>query len=413
MTFLAPFWMMIAGVAVVGIAALHLITTRRPPPAPLPTARFVPDADASTTARAARPTDLWLLAVRTLALLALGAAVAGLELASGGSTVRRVIVADRSRAATAAVRDSARYLLRPGDALVLVDSAARWFGRDAVDSLRAFSTVGARGELSAGLAAARRAATMVASPADSVELVVVSPFAADEFDAATLSFAVAWPGRVRVVRTARAVPRPQPVELRAVATSADSALARRGAAIVVWPSLASAGQGVAPAAPDPAAVAHPAGVATVDAVLVAPLSVAPLDIAPLSAAAPSAATIDGGMVVVARWANGDPAAVERRTGDGCLRSVGIGVPTAGDVMLQPAFRALARTLLGPCAARTAGAWASDSMARMLTRNGAAAPATRLRDREAVPALTPWLLLAALLLLIGELALRRATVERRS
>jgi hypothetical protein len=100
-------------------------------------------------------------------------------------------------------------------------------------------------------------------------------------------------------------------------------------------------------------------------------------------------------------------------GGGCLRTVGIGLPAAGDVTLQPAFRAVARTLLGPCAARAVGVRAADSVVRSLGRAGAAAPVTRLRDHDAVPPFTPWLLAAAFLLLVVELALRAAAPERVS
>jgi hypothetical protein len=391
--------MVLAGVAALGVTALHLITTRRPPSAPLPTARFVPGADARSAARAERPTDLPLLALRALAILALGAAFAGLEISPGGAMMRRVVVVDRSRAATAAVRDSALGAWREGDALVLVDSAATVIGAGAADSLHALAATGARGELSAGLAAAWRAAATVTSSADSLELVLISPFAADEFDAATAALAASWPGRLRTVRTPVAVPSAQRVELRVSATVADSALARGGVAIVVWPSLmrasGSAAVPAAQAATRATVTVRPNGVATDDAVLVAPLSVAP---------------VAGGGLVVARWANGEPAAVERAAGDGCLRDVGIGVPAAGDVTLQPAFRAIARALFGPCAARTTSPGAPASRVQSLERRGAAAPATQFRERDHVPDLTAWLLAAAFLLLAGELALRRASAE---
>ena len=76
MTFLAPLWLAVAAIAAGVVFALHLITTRRPPAAPLPTARFVPGGDARAASRASRPTDVPLLLLRVLALVLLGAAVA-------------------------------------------------------------------------------------------------------------------------------------------------------------------------------------------------------------------------------------------------------------------------------------------------------------------------------------------------
>ena len=389
MTLLAPVWLMLAGAAALAVAALHFIATHRLERTPLPTARFIAANDVHAVARAARPADPWLLVVRVLALLALGAAFGGLRFVSGGETVRRVLVADRSRAATVTVRDSALAYWRPGDGLVLADSVALGVMAGARDSLDGLSSVAARGELSAGVAAAWQSAALVAPGADAVELVIVSPFAADEFDAATSSLISAWPGRVRVVRPSIARPHPQAVALRARVSAADSALARAGSAVVVWPSLARGAPGVPVAT---ATAPHrPRGVTTRDAVLVAPLGAAPIT--------------DHG-VVVARWDDGAPAAVERVVGEGCVRSVGIDVPTAGDVTLRPAFVALAHTLLGPCAARATGPAAADSLVRALQRDGPAAAASRFRDPDSVPPLTPWLLAAAMLLLAGEMAMRR-------
>ena len=109
-----------------------------------------------------------------------------------------------------------------------------------------------------------RAATDLQAVRDSVEIVVVSPFATDAFDAATASIRRVWPGRVRVMR-AGAPPndttRARPLEIRAASgdpvlaalalagtapdgvvrlvrdstTPADTAWARAGGAVVVWP----------------------------------------------------------------------------------------------------------------------------------------------------------------------------------
>ena len=45
---------------------------------------------------------------------------------------------------------------------------------------------------------------------------------------------------------------------------------------------------------------------------------------------------------VARWADGVPAATERRLGAGCERDVGIPIPSEGDIALRPGVQALVR-----------------------------------------------------------------------
>ena len=409
MSFLAPLWFAVAAAGVLGVIALHLITTQRPPPAVLPTARFVPKGDARASSRAARPTDLLLLLLRCLALLLLGTAFAGPMTHARGSSLARVVVADRSLAALGDVRDSAAALLRSGDALVLFDSGATIVAAAGADSLRAATMARSRGSLSAALVSARRAARDLARTADSVELVLVSPLASDELDAASAATFARWPGRARLVRTTaprgasaaivldggdpddalapaiaalnasagRANATPVRV-VRAPLTRADSAAARDGAAVVYWPR---AGAGAA------AAQGLWAGGATV--------------VAPLARIA-----VSPGGVSVARWADGASAASEWPAGRGCIRAVGVGVPAAGDVSLQPAFMSVARELLAPCRGASAGAPASDSIARSFSRAGAAATAAALRSSDESSPLAPWLLAAALLLLAGELFVRR-------
>ncbi len=109
MSFLAP-WMMAAGVlAAMGVFALHLLTTRRPPAVMLPTARFVPESEVRAVARASRPTSTALRTpsksssrlARALTLLSLAIRscltacslvfVAKRRRDGGGRTCRRVI----------------------------------------------------------------------------------------------------------------------------------------------------------------------------------------------------------------------------------------------------------------------------------------------------------------------------------
>ena len=414
MSFLAPFWLGAAGAAALGAVALHFIATQRPPAAPLPTAHFVPQGDSRASSRAARPTDLLLLVLRCAALLLLGAAFAGPVTRATGTPLARVIVADRSRGALADVRDSAAALVRPGDALVLFDSSATVIAAGAPDSLRALTAARTRGSLSAALVGARRAAAGLARRADSVELVIVSPLTADEIDAASAAAFAEWPGRTRLVRTAAARPtasaimfvssdpddalRPPIAALNAAtgpgATAlpvrvvrlpphaADSAAARAGAAIVLWPH----GAAVAPSAQ---------GLWAGKATLVAPLERIAL-------------ATTAGSRVVARWADGSPAAIEQPLGLGCVRTVGVGVPATGDITLQPSFMAVARALFAPCAAARVFASAPDSTVRQFGRAGPAATAAAVRSTDESTPLSPWLIGAALLLLVGELFVRRGS-----
>jgi aerotolerance regulator-like protein len=413
MSFLAPVWIGAAVAASLGAVLLHLITTQRPPASVLPTARFVPAGDARASSRAARPTDLILLALRCAALLLLGAAFAGPVTQPGGSSLARVIVADRSRGAQGDVRGSARMLVRRGDALVLFDSSASVVMSGVTDSIGALSAGRARGSLSAALVGARRAARNLARTADSVELVVVSPLTADEFDAASANMFSNWPGRARLVRTApskpvtstvtlvsddaddplrpvvaalnasfdRGAPTASVTVMRAAPRAADTVAARAGATIVLWPRIG----GTAPAAE---------GLSAGNATVVAPFERI------------ANASSRSGSHIVARWGDGREAALEWSLGRGCIRVIGVGVPIAGDITLQPAFFSVARSLLAPCADAISASPVADSVAKSFVRAGPAATAASLRGGDESSPLAPWLFGAALLLVIGELFVRR-------
>jgi len=423
-TLLAPVWLAVAALAALATVALHFIATQRPPAAMLPTARFVPAGDARAAARASRPSDLLLMLVRVLTLLLLGAAFARPVLRPRGTALVRVFVADRSRDARADVGDSVRGLWREGDALVVFDSTARAIARPTVDSLSGAPTGAGAGNLSAALVVARRAAAELARTADSVELVVLSPFRAPEFDAATSTLFAQWPGRVRVIRTLAVEPpgvavtlvdtalgsqlaavvaaisstagdRPTSAAVRVIRDSpgaADSAAARAGAAIVHWLR--------APAV----AKMNVEGVSTFDATLVGALARLSLPTSAVAAGvgAPESEAVAWGGRIIARWADGAPAAVESGLGAGCIRTVGVGLPSVGDLPLQPSFGAVARDLLAPCGGtRPGNALLSDSSYLSLGRSGAAAIAPVLLANDGHSPIAAWLVAAALLLLVGE------------
>jgi hypothetical protein len=137
MTFLAPGFFFASLAVAAGIVALHFIVTRQPRAAILPTARFVPDLPATATARAARPSDLLLMVLRVLLVLAAGAGLAKPILKSSRGAEARVILADVSRSTrdAAGMRDSVRSLYRDRDALVVFDSSARLLTAGAADSI--------------------------------------------------------------------------------------------------------------------------------------------------------------------------------------------------------------------------------------------------------------------------------------
>ena len=420
MTFLAP-WFLLGGLAVAaGVVLVHLIALQRPPAAVLPTARFVPDVPARATSRASRPTDRLLLALRVLAVLLAALAFARPVRLPPRAALRQIIVADRSRALASAdeLRDRVAALRRPGDVVVLVDSAARLLG--AGDSLPALERVERRGALSAGLVLARRAAAALRDSTDSVRVVVLSPLAEESLDAAAPAVRATWPGAIEVVRLAArqdsapaaaldvragaddpvavaaaflgAAPAAQPTRLvRGEATAADSAWAREaGGLLLVWPDSLPAGWSAA--ADTIGAVS--AGTAT----LVAPFV--------RTARAPANATR------AAWWADGAAAAIEAPLGAGCVRTVALPVGGSGDLPLRPAFHALLRALLAPCGGARAFAAAPDSALGWL-RGGGSTIVAQTRDAATRSPLVPWLLGAALLLLLVETVVRSTGAPREA
>lgn len=429
MSFLAP-WMLAAGaLAALAIVALHLLSTRRPPRAVLPTARFVPESEARAVSRSSKPTDLLLLACRVAAVLLLAAAFARPVPDAPGPSVRTVALVDLSSGVAdraAALREAAARA-GAGGVLVVFDSTARVAATDAVAALDISPAVrAADGILSAALVAGLREARAIARGADSVRMVLVSPMAASSFDAATASARAAWPGAIEVARVAAVVDSARgaapvldsPLDddplapalaalgsirgghavriVRRAPSAGDSAWAREpGRVLVHWPLAANA----APHAD--AVTAFGLQVATVVAPLVR------LDAARDPSEGSSAGTAEpAGARVLARWRDGAVAAAEHALGAGCVREVGVGIPLAGDLTLRPAFHAFLGVMLEPCGGArgpvvddsTAAAFAGGTSAvnaRLLVAAGAS-------DRD----LAAWLLAAALLALAAEWYVRR-------
>ena len=421
MSWLLPSALIVAGVAALATIALHFIARSRPVAESLPTARFVPHRPVHARARSMALSDVLLLLLRVAAVLVLGAAVAAPVFAAARGRVTRIILADRSRdvADVREARDSVRALLRDGDVLVAFDTAAARVSGTAIDS----APVDAVGSLSSALAMAIRVAAQISAKSDSIELDVVSPLAVEELDDATLKIRAEWPGRVRVVplRAPTTNARAPRVEsnaaqndivlaglslagvlrpsgdvrvVRGHATAADSAWARdSGNVLVHWPVS------------DSAADWQPR--ATIDAIGGVTSSSGTL-----IGRFPRAWTLNGR--ALARWVDGEPAAVEHSIGRGCIRDVGIVFDPASDITLRAPFRQFVARLLEPCGGIRRTERADSAVIAALAGGSELprfAPATALRDRTTESSSrTPWLLGLGALLLIIELVVRR--MDRR-
>jgi len=416
-SWLLPSALIVTGIAALGAIATHFIARSRPLAEPLPTARFIPERAIRARTRSVALSDLLLLLVRVAAIVAIGVAVAGPVIAAAHGRVSRVIVIDRSRGVsnTAEVRDSVRAVVARGDAIVVFDSVAR---RGTLDSLHATS---ARGSLSAALAAAIRTGAELGATSDSIELVVISPFVREEIDSATLRIRRAWPGRVRLVRVAAvaqdttraavdvssatgdavaaglslagfARARARTRIVRGRMTPDDSAWARAGNVVVHWPNTES------DAAWRPRrSIDAIGGVVSASGVLVGRF--------------PRLWMLAGRSL--ARWADGELAAVENPLGAGCIRDVAVLVDAESDLTLRPMFRDFARSLVsGPCGGSIDAASVDAATLATLAGRGPLARATALNATPSgASSWTPWLLVLGALLLIAELALRRG--QRRA
>jgi len=426
MTFLAPAFLYIAGGVALGAIGLHFIVTRQPLSSLLPTVRFMPPSAVRVTT-VAPPEDLRLLALRVLLALVIGAAFARPVVLPKHRPIARVVIADVSREVgdIATVRDSARALLASGDILVVFDSTSRVVRRGTADSVGRLARSGRDGSLSSALIAAFRAATELRGSADSLDVALVSPLRTSEIDGATLAIRALWPGRLHLLRIAgRAdslapppgfsvrASRDDPVALAAAmggqqgsdtaarivrdrGTAADSLWAASGQRTLVrWPVHEAPTGWIARSLPD-----------TIGAVVAgeSPL-VYPLERRWRLDAAASPAR------VVARWVDGEPAAVERRIGQGCIRDVAIAAPTRGDVMLRPTFARFLAALVAPCQAAGGGPGLGAAELAVLAGGGPLAATRTIPAPDAVATpLVPWLLAAALVLALLELGVRRGSV----
>ena len=434
----SPLYLLAAGLASAAVIALHLLAWRRPTPHPLPTARFVPPSAVRAVSRAVRPTDLVLLLVRVAALLLAGLALARPVLAPVRAGTARVLVLDASRrvASMAAVADSARVHAAGADAVA-------WVRVDSVARALADSTIGdradVRGTLSAGLVVALREAHRLERSHARVDIVVVSPFAAESWDEATERIREEWDGPVTPVRvamrseasdsltaggrasqSAAVLPSlddpvgaafavaptgssPLPRVTRDSLTAQDSAWARAGGVLVWWPRASAA---------DDERTAPPIAILG-DGVRSVAGHFRPIAGIPLAGQA------------LLRWSDGGVAATERPLSAGCIRTVAVDLPASGDETLRPGFARLVRALMTPCGGgnravvdeATLARWAAGTRANPSPEVGGTttAPSVRALRRAtsqadtapASPSLMRALLAGVALLLLVEWWLRRA------
>jgi hypothetical protein len=324
--------------------------------------------------------------------------------------------------------DSATKYFSDGDIAFMFDSAAYRLPAKApftVVTARDDSSA-SRSSLSAALAAGMRAASTLRGDADSVELVLISGFSRDELDAATAAIRAAWPGRVRVVRVAmppggsgeqvlrdvRGSTLDDPLRAslafasrldtgriktdsvridRGNLQSVDTTWTQHGLTLVRWP-----------AALDSSEFPRRARVDTAGAVIAGD------DAQRIVVVAPFTRAVDPPPGrVVARWADGAPAATERKMVNGCVRDVAVPLARSGDLALRESTRRLVAALSAPCGFLGSSAPASDSALTALRGSGPLV-ATRALETRTAPSgkLTTWLLVAALALLLLEPLLRR-------
>lgn len=417
MTFLAPVFLAAGGAVAGAIVLLHFLARRRPRPAILPTARFVPNRPARWPSRAPRPTDWLLLALRVLAIVAIATAFAQPVRDSRPAVMTRIVLVDRSRAVAdeRRMRDSALAVLREGDVLIAFDTMARVVSTSPRDSVAVLTRSSAPASLSAAFVAAERAAATVRDRADSIELAIVSPFASESWDDATPALRGRWAGRARLIFVPLArgdtasrtisvrAPASDPVHaaaapfasrgeprtriVRAAPLAGDSLWAgEAGHVLVHWPSTTDSAPSTAEAVVSPGIV------------LAAPLVRRPIGNADRAR-------------IVARFADGTPAIIEYAHGAGCIRDVGFDLLEVGDVPLRESTRRLVGVVGGPC--ENDESRSPMSVARFDSLRGAGpllATSALPRSPRQRSEVTSWLLIAGALLLLAEVGVRQRTVR---
>jgi hypothetical protein len=399
-------WFAVAGAAgATAMVVAHLISLRTRAPRPLPTARFVAGASERTAVFERRPQDNALLALRAGALLLAGVGLAGPVITVAEGEPVRVLIADYANARDSAeVGDSVRAI----EGARVIDLRDQWSLTGAfVEALRRAGELGQRGH--------------------PVQLSLVSPLIEANVDSATLAVRALWPARVQLVPVAAAPAASRSyaalfrggvddplrfavARLSATAaatdtvlvsrlplTAADSAMAGRGHAVVHMPPT---GISAVFAAASRADTVYGLAVEayTMIAVLERLSRLVPLE--------PGSAT----GLVVARWIDGAPAAVERSLGAGCVREVGFAVPAVGDLVVSRSFHRVLSVITAPCGAQRRSAVLGDRQRAALAGTGAEQTVFRpIHSQAAFSPAAPLLLLLAVGMLLAELIVRRKRI----
>ncbi len=414
MTFLAPGWIALAGIASLAVVAIHFIAWRLPRAMTLPTARFVPDEPARLAARTVRLADLPLLVLRVACLMAGGLAMARPALQPSPQGTAAVVAMERAARIVdvAALRDSLRTIAATDRTTFVVFDTAVRIHEDLEAALSDAGEPGVSGgaSLTVGLLAAIREARRLAREHESVRIVLASTFSRGAFDRATTDVRATWRDSIRVLRLeppARALT-PVSVETRAaegdpivagirlaqagrllegtsrivrgVATAGDTAWITAGRALIVWPR---AGNGE----PERVDGIRAGGFTAIGHFIRMPLR-------------------DSGHVI-ARWMNGAAAAHETAHAGGCVRTIGLDVPDAGDFVLTPSFQRLLSALAAPCGGLQAVGILPDSVIGSIAMPPAAtSTATTPDESRESGRLAAGLMALAILLALLELLLRR-------
>jgi hypothetical protein len=115
--------------------------------------------------------------------------------------------------------------------------------------------------------------------------------------------------------------------------------------------------------------------------------------------------------VIARWIDGEPAAIETATASGCSRSVAIPVNPVGDLVIRNDFVKLIAALSGDCGLRTSIVPAPVADIDRLAGRGPLASRAAFEARGDVRSdLAPWLIGLAIAAGIAELFVRRRRAE---
>ena len=113
--------------------------------------------------------------------------------------------------------------------------------------------------------------------------------------------------------------------------------------------------------------------------------------------------------VIARWIDGEPAAIARDSGSTCTRSITVPIDSSGDMLLRPSFASFRTAVMAPC--RRVASAPDSGAAMMLTSAGALAAARQFPPSVDIDSpLARWLAAIAIVLAIVDMILRRTRNE---